>query len=328
MAALLTSLVLSFVFGSWFIEHSKRLFRSNAREWTPANHKAKDGLPTMGGIFIIIVVLISSLLWTDLSQGTLWIFFATFIGFGMLGLIDDLAKIRCNQGISALAKIVAQGLIALSAALFLYYGKMIDPCISFPFVKSVYPCIGIAFIFWIAFIIVATSNAVNLTDGLDGLALGSLIPNFLLYAIIAFLAGNYFIADYLHIPFAGSAEFTIVATSLMGACLGFLWYNTYPAQIFMGDVGSLALGSALAFIALISKQELLLPLAGGLFVMEALSVIIQVSSFKLTGNRIFKMAPIHHHFELHGWQESKITVRFAIISIILCLLALMTIKIR
>jgi phospho-N-acetylmuramoyl-pentapeptide-transferase len=184
------------------------------------------------------------------------------------------------------------------------------------------------FVLWAAFIIVSCSNAVNLTDGLDGLAIGSLIPNFFLYTIIAYLAGHAVISWYLHIPFAGSAELCVVGATLIGASLGFLWYNTYPAQIFMGDVGSLALGAGLALMALMAKQELLLIISGGLFVLETVSVMMQVFAFKWWKRRIFKMAPIHHHFELLGWPESKITIRFGIISLILCLLALITIKIR
>jgi len=205
---------------------------------------------------------------------------------------------------------------------------VIDTTISFPFFKSLQPDLGWFFIAWVMFILVGTSNAVNLTDGLDGLAIGSLMPNFATFSIICYLAGHYKIANYLHIPFAGSAEIAVLGSILVGASLGFLWYNAYPAQIFMGDVGSLALGSGLALMAIMAKQELLLPIAGGLFMVETISVMMQVFSFKYLGRRIFKMAPIHHHFELLGWPESKITVRFGIISLILCLLALVTLKLR
>ena len=197
-----------------------------------------------------------------------------------------------------------------------------------PFLKGINPNLGILFVPWAVFIIVGCSNAVNLTDGLDGLAISSLIPNFATFSIICYLAGHVKLSSYLHIPFADSAEITVLGATLVGASLGFLWYNTYPAQIFMGDVGSLALGSALGFMALLAKQELLLAISGGLFVVETLSVIIQVWSFRYLGRRLFKMAPIHHHFELLGWQESKITVRFGIISLILCLITLMTLKMR
>jgi phospho-N-acetylmuramoyl-pentapeptide-transferase len=249
------------------------------------------------------------------------------LGFGSIGFFDDLYKIYHKKGLTAWHKFFLQLSVAFCVGVLLVIHG-IDLSISFPFLKNIHPHLGLFFIPWVMLVIVGCSNAVNLTDGLDGLALSSLIPNFALYSLIAYIAGHYTLATYLQIPFAGSSEITVVGTTLVGACLGFLWYNTYPAQIFMGDVGSLALGSGLALMAIIAKQELLLLISGGLFVVEALSVILQVLSFKLLGKRIFKMAPIHHHFELLGWQESKITVRFAIISLILCLLALMTLKMR
>ncbi|HZW60777.1 MAG TPA: phospho-N-acetylmuramoyl-pentapeptide-transferase [Candidatus Babeliales bacterium] len=328
IAALLSSLLLSFMFGNWFIDKSKALFRAKTREWTPERHKEKGEMPTMGGIFILMIVVVNALLWCNLSKSLVWIYLFGLLGFGSIGFWDDWFKIRYKKGISARAKFIAQWSVAACTALLLVYVGKLDTTVCFPFFKSLNPDIGIFFIPWAMFILVAMSNAVNLTDGLDGLAMGSLIPNFTTFSIICYLAGHYQIADYLQIPFAASAEITVLGAILTGASLGFLWYNTYPAQIFMGDVGSLALGAGLALMALMAKQELLLVIAGGLFVVETLSVMMQIFSFKHFGKRIFKMAPIHHHFELIGWQESKITVRFGIISLILCLLALITLKLR
>lgn len=328
IAALLTSLFFSFIFGSWFINKSQQLFRSGVREWTPEAHKLKNNMPTMGGIFIIATVIFSSLLWCNLLNGNVLLFLGCFTGFGIIGFLDDWFKINHKKGISARNKFLLQLSFALIVAILLYINNPDYAFISFPFFKNINMYIGSFFIFWVVFILIAMCNAVNLTDGLDGLAIGSLIPNFALYSLICYLAGHFLLAYYLHIPYAHSSEITIIGCTLVGASLGFLWYNTYPAQIFMGDVGSLALGSALALMAIFAKQELLLLISGGLFVLETVSVIMQVLSFKYLGKRVFKMAPIHHHFELLGWQESKITVRFGIISLILCLIALMTLKIR
>jgi phospho-N-acetylmuramoyl-pentapeptide-transferase len=250
------------------------------------------------------------------------------IGFGAIGCWDDWCKISQNEGVSAGCKLAMQIGISGIIGWLLVYWFGISTELSFPFLKNISIDLGYLYIPWVILILVGCSNAVNLTDGLDGLAIGALMPNFSVFSIICYIAGNIYLAHYLHIPFAASAEIAVLGCALIGVSLGFLWYNTYPAQIFMGDVGSLALGAALGLMALISKQELLLPLAGGLFVMETLSVIIQVLSFRLLGRRIFKMAPIHHHFELLGWQEAKITIRFAIISLVLCLLALITLKVR
>lgn len=328
ICALLTALIFSFIFGDWFIAKSKLLFRSKAREWTPENHRAKDDMPTMGGIFILMVVVLSSLLWCDLLDPRIWIFLWCILSFGAIGFWDDWNKIRHKKGISAKVKSRLQILGAALVALLLVGTGVVDTTVVFPFFKSLQPNIGWFFIAWVMFIIVGTSNAVNLTDGLDGLAIGSLMPNFATFSFICYLAGHTKLSAYLHIPYAGCAEVTVLGLILVGASLGFLWYNAYPAQIFMGDVGSLALGSGLALMAIMAKQELLLPIAGGLFMLETVSVMMQVFSFKYWGKRIFKMAPIHHHFELLGWPESKITVRFGIISLILCLLAVVTLKLR
>lgn len=328
IASLLSTLTLSFMCGNWFIEQSKTFFRSKARNLTPERHKGKDDMPTMGGIFILVLVLVNSLLWCDLSKSHVWIFLLCLFSFGCIGAWDDWSKIRRQKGISASIKFGLQCIAALSIILLWLTLTHAPTTITFPFFKNLQPDIGLLFIPWALFIIVGCSNAVNLTDGLDGLAIGSLMPNFVTFSLIAYLAGHYQFAEYLHIPFAGTAEIAVVGAILIGASLGFLWYNTYPAQIFMGDVGSLALGAGLALMALMAKQELLLLVAGGLFVVEAISVIAQVLSYKLRGKRILKMAPIHHHFELLGWQESKITVRFSIITLVLCLLAIVTLKLR
>jgi len=328
IAALLTALIISLLWGNWFITKVRVLFASKTRPFTPESHKSKDNMPTMGGIFIITVVLFTSLLWSDLSNPLVWIFLLCLSGFGGIGFLDDWQKIKHNKGISAQLKFILQWSVAFIIVLLWLQTVHATTTISFPFFKNFNPDIGLFFIPWAMFIIVATSNAVNLTDGLDGLAISSLIPNFATFSLICYLAGHLVISLYLHIPFAGCAEIAILGATLVGASLGFLWFNAYPAQIFMGDVGSLALGAALALMALMAKQELLLLISGGLFALETISVMAQVCSFKIFDRRIFKMAPLHHHFELLGWQECKITVRFLIISVVLCLIALITLKMR
>ena len=328
IAALLTALLFGLICGGWFIGTWARFFRSKAREDTPENHRAKDNMPTMGGIFILTTVLITSLLWADLGSPLVWILLLCLIGFGGIGFADDWKKIRTGKGISARSKFIAQWTVAALVSILLVYGAHAKTIVVFPFFKNFTPDLGLLFIPWAMFILVSCSNAVNLTDGLDGLAIGSLLPNFVLFSLVAYLAGHAKLATYLNIPFAGSAEIAVMGATLIGASLGFLWYNAYPAQIFMGDVGSLALGAGLALMALMAKQELLLIISGGLFVLETASVILQVFVYKRWKKRIFKMAPIHHHFELLGWPESKITTRFGIISLVLCLLALITLKLR
>lgn len=328
LAALLTSLMLSLICGERFIIFSKQFFRSKVRPHTPATHASKNDMPTMGGLFMIGVVLITVFLWGNWSSPLTGLSLFCLIGFSVIGFFDDYFKILHKKGISAQLKFIAQVGVATSVAGLWIWSMQPSTELVFPFFKSLHPALGLLFIPWVIFVLIGTSNAVNLTDGLDGLAIGSLISNFGTFALIAYSAGHIKIAHYLCIPYAGSAELTVVAGALVGTSLGFLWFNTYPAQIFMGDVGSLGLGAVLAFIALASKQELLLALAGGLFVVETLSVIGQVLSYRFLGRRLFKMAPIHHHFELQGWPESKITMRFCIISFILCLCALMTLKLR
>jgi phospho-N-acetylmuramoyl-pentapeptide-transferase len=328
VAALLCSLATFLLYGGAFLAISQRFFRSKAREFTPEAHKSKDSMPTMGGVFILAVMAFNTLFWCDLSNRKVWIFLLGIVGFGLVGFVDDWHKIYRQKGISARMKFKLQVIIATILAFLLVFWADTSTEVVFPFFKHLQPNFGLLFIPWAMFIIVGCSNAVNLTDGLDGLAIGSLIPNFATFSLICYLAGHYGIAHYLHIPFAGTAEIAIIGAILIGSSLGFLWYNTYPAQIFMGDVGSLALGAGLALMALMAKQELLLPIAGGLFVLETVSVILQVISVRFRGKRLFKMAPIHHHFELLGWPESKITARFGIISLVLCLLTLITLKLR
>lgn len=328
IGAFLCTLLVSFIFGNWFIRISQRLFRAKAREWTPETHQVKNDTPTMGGLFMIGVFLVNALLWTNLANPGVWLFIWCVVSFGAIGFFDDYLKIKHRKGISSKLKFRLQ-LLASSLAVGGWYWFVSPPTtLCIPFFKQFAPELWLLIIPWGMFILIGTSNAVNLTDGLDGLATGPLIVNFSCFSLICYLAGHKQFASYLYIPYAGSAEIAILAAALVGALLGFLWYNTYPAQIFMGDVGSLPLGASLGLAALMARQEILLAITGGIFVMETLSVMIQVTSYRLWGKRVFRMAPIHHHFELMGWKETKITVRFWIISIILAVLALLTLKLR
>lgn len=328
IGSMLTSFFLSLLFGDQFIRFSQKIFTTKARPFTPETHKKKDNIPTMGGVFILLIVLVTMLLWSDFTKIDPWLCMLTLVGFGLIGLADDLYKIKEQGGLHAKTKFRLQILVAFIIAVTMLMVDKPSTLLWFPFFKHAYINLGLLFIPWVIFLLVGVSNAVNLTDGLDGLAIGALITNFSVFSIIAYLAGHFTFAHYLQIPFAASSEVAVVGAILVGASLGFLWFNAHPAQIFMGDVGSLSLGAVLALMALLSKQELLLPISGGLFVFETLSVIAQMISWKLYKRRLFKMAPIHHHFELLGWNEAKITVRFNIISLVLCLLALITLKIR
>ena len=328
ITSLLTALLFTLLAGNWFIKKSNKYFASNARENTPDKHKLKNNIPTMGGLLILGVVIVTSLLWCNLSRQHVWIFLFGIFLFGIIGFWDDWQKITNRYGITAKQKWFMQLAFAFVIAFLLVATSTVSTLISFPFFKHLHPDFGWFFIFWAVFVIVACSNAVNLTDGLDGLASGVLLPNLATFAFICYAASHFLFAHYLHIPFTFNAEITVIGGALIGAVLGFLWFNAYPAQIFMGDVGSLSLGAALALMALMSKQEILLLVSGGVFVIETISVMLQVLSFKYYGKRIFKMAPIHHHFELQGMHETKITTRFIIISIVLCLLSIITLKIR
>jgi phospho-N-acetylmuramoyl-pentapeptide-transferase len=330
--AILTGLLISFVIGPWVIEKLRAFqIQQVVREEVPARHMAKNGTPTMGGSLILAALLVPTLLWSDLTNRYTWIVLLTTLAFGALGFLDDRKKVRDKKGIGIRAryKFPIEVAMALVISLFLFFAFDHDSRLIFPFFKKVTPDLGNWYILFGVLVIVGTANAVNLTDGLDGLAIGPVLIAGGTFMLFCYLAGNYRFATYLQIPFVkGSGELTVICGALVGSGLGFLWFNTYPAQVFMGDVGSLALGATLGTIAVIVKQEFLLVIVGGIFVMEALSVIIQVISYQLRRKRVFRMAPIHHHFELKGWAEPKIIVRFWIIGIILGLIAISTLKLR
>ena len=330
--AILTALLISFVIGPWIIEKLRSFqIKQVVREDVPSRHLSKNGTPTMGGSLILMALLIPTLLWADLTNRYIWIVLLTTLGFGALGFLDDYKKIRDKNGmgIKARYKFPIQVAMGLAASWILFNTIDHDSRLIFPFFKRVMPDLGNWYILFGMFVIVGTANAVNLTDGLDGLAIGPVLIASGTFILFCYLAGHFQFASYLQIPFVkGSGELTILCGALLGSGLGFLWFNTYPAQVFMGDVGSLALGAALGTIAVVTKQEFLLAIVGGIFVAETLSVIIQVISYKLRKKRVFRMAPIHHHFELKGWAEPKIIVRFWIIAIILGLVAIGTLKLR
>jgi phospho-N-acetylmuramoyl-pentapeptide-transferase len=329
--ATITALVISFILGPWLIKTLSDLqIGQTIRKVGPESHFRKEGTPTMGGALILLAILLPTLMWADLTNRYVWVTLLVTAGYGVIGFSDDFLKVRrrSSDGLSARAKMFWQLLIALVAALLLFHGE-VDTSLSLPFFKSVNPDLGWLYVPFAMLVMVGASNAVNLTDGLDGLAIGPMIIAAGTFLLLAYLAGNANLASYLQITSVqGAGELAIVCGSIVGAGLGFLWFNTYPAQVFMGDVGSLSLGGALGTVAVITKQEFVLVIVGGIFVMEALSVIFQVISFRLWGKRIFRMAPIHHHFELKGWPEPKIIVRFWIISIILALIGLSTLKLR
>jgi phospho-N-acetylmuramoyl-pentapeptide-transferase len=330
--AILTGLLISFLIGPWVIEKLKAFqIRQVVREDVPSRHMAKNGTPTMGGSLILAALVIPTLLWSDLTNRYTWIVLLTTLAFGALGFLDDHRKVQDKKGIGIKAryKFPIEVAMALVISLILFFGLDHDSRLVFPFFKKVTPDLGDWYILFAVLVIVGTANAVNLTDGLDGLAIGPVLIAGGTFMLFCYLAGNYRFATYLQIPFVkGSGELTVICGAVIGSGLGFLWFNTYPAQVFMGDVGSLALGATLGTIAVITKQEFLLVIVGGIFVMEALSVIIQVISYQLRRKRVFRMAPIHHHFELKGWAEPKIIVRFWIIGIILGLIAISTLKLR
>jgi len=302
------------------------------REDGPQSHLAKKGTPTMGGILIIFAVVVSTLLWANLTVDYIWLILLVTVGYGLIGFIDDYYKLsgKSSKGVSGKKRLIAEIFIALFVSILLYIKPGFNSQVTIPFFKTVLPNIGWGYVVLSTFIIVGAANAVNLTDGLDGLAIGPAIICFATYLFFAYFAGNVKVANYLQIPYvAGAGELAIFCGALVGAGLGFLWFNSYPAEVFMGDVGSLSLGGALGMMAIITKQEILLVIVGGIFVIETFSVIFQVGYFKLTqGKRIFRMAPLHHHFELKGWAEPKVIVRFWVISILLALMAISTLKLR
>ena len=330
-AATLTALFIAFVVGPWLIRRLAELrIGQPIREIGP-DHQAKRGTPTMGGLLILASLLVSVLLWSELDGRFVWIVITLTAGYGVLGFIDDYRKVTrgSSAGISARTKFLWQTLLATLVAIAITTDPDFHPVLTIPFVKDFRPDIGWLYIPIATFVIVGTSNAVNLIDGLDGLAIGPVMISAGTFLILSYAAGNVMIADYLNIEYvAGAGQLAIFCGALVGGGLGFLWFNASPAQLFMGDVGSLALGGALGTIAVLIHQEILLAVVGGVFVVETLSVVIQVASFKLTGRRVFLMAPIHHHYEKLGWPEQKIVVRFWIVSIILGLVALSSLKLR
>ena len=316
-----------------FIRYIKNLQIGQViRDDGPKTHLKKEGVPTMGGMLIIFTIINTTLLWTNLTNRYVWLILGVTLWFGAIGAIDDFKKISVNnsKGLSAKGKLLLQVTGAFLLGVILYAHPNFDGHLSIPFFKAFRPDLGWFYIVFAILVIVGSSNAVNLTDGLDGLAAGPIIITGTVYLVFSYLAGHALLAKYLQMPFVpGAGELAIFCGALVGSCLGFLWYNAYPAHMFMGDVGSLSMGGTLGAIAIITKQEILLAIVGGIFVMEALSVIIQVGFFKLSGGkRVFLMAPFHHHFEKKGWAEPKVVVRFWIISIILGLMALATLKLR
>jgi phospho-N-acetylmuramoyl-pentapeptide-transferase len=334
--AALTALVISFILGPWLIEKLRAIKMGQyIRQEGPQSHQAKAGTPTMGGILINIAILIPTLLWADILNPYIWIILFVTFGYGAIGFIDDYRKMakKQNEGLTAKEKFTMQIVVALLAGLAIAYLPSIhnnySTVLTFPFLKFLHLNLGWFYIPFIVVMLVGASNAVNLTDGLDGLAIGSTLIAAVTYTILTYAAGNFRVADYLRIAWVPQAgELAVFCGAMVGASLGFLWFNAHPAEVFMGDVGSLALGGAIGCLAVMIKQEILLVLVGGLFVLEALSVILQVASFKLTGRRIFRMSPLHHHFELSGWKETKVVVRFWIVAIIFAMLALATLKLR
>jgi phospho-N-acetylmuramoyl-pentapeptide-transferase len=331
---ILTSLLLSLYLGPKLIARLQLMqIGQVVRNDGPQSHFSKKGTPTMGGLLILGSVLLSTLLWADLDNKYVWVVLFVLISFGWIGFVDDYRKVirKDPKGLIARWKYFWQSLFAVATAAFLYFtaDRPAETALLVPFLKDVMPQLGLLFIALSYFVIVGTSNAVNLTDGLDGLAIVPTIMVASAFAIIAYASGNVNFSGYLNIPYLPYAgELVVVCAALVGAGLGFLWFNTYPAQVFMGDVGSLALGAVLGVIAILVRQEIVLFIMGGVFVMETLSVILQVGSYKLRGQRIFRMAPIHHHYELKGWPEPRVIVRFWILSIIFVLVGLATLKLR
>jgi len=334
-AASLTALVLSLLLGPWMIRKLREFQIGQViRQEGPQSHRAKAGTPTMGGLLILTSALVPTLLWADLTNAYVWIAVLSTAGFGGVGLADDYLKIvrRSHHGLIPRYKMALQVLIGIGVGLALMAlarENLYNTRLIFPFFKNLIPDLGWAYVAFATLVLVGATNAVNLTDGLDGLAISTFGVAAAAFTALAYVTGHAVLAQYLLlVRFPPAGELTIFCGALVGASLGFLWYNSYPAEIFMGDVGSLALGGALGTVAILIKQELLLVLVGGVFVLEAVSVILQVGCFKLTGRRIFKMAPLHHHFELVGWSEPKVITRFLIMAVIFALFSLTTLKLR
>jgi phospho-N-acetylmuramoyl-pentapeptide-transferase len=334
-AASLTALAISLAMGPWLIRKLREFQIGQViRHEGPASHRPKAGTPTMGGLLILTAALLPTLLWADLTNVDVWIAVLTTAAFGAIGFADDYLKIvrRNHHGLRPRYKFAAQVVVAVTvgaALLMLAHQNQYNTRLIFPFFKRLIPDLGMWYLPFAVLVLVGASNAVNLTDGLDGLAISTFAIAAAAFTALSYVTGHRVLAEYLLlVRFPAAAELTVFCGSLVGAALGFLWYNSYPADIFMGDVGSLALGAALGTVAILIKQELLLLLVGGVFVIEALSVIVQVASFKLTGQRVFRMAPLHHHFELAGWSEPKVFTRFVILAVIFALFSLTTLKLR
>jgi phospho-N-acetylmuramoyl-pentapeptide-transferase len=335
--ASLTALFLVLTLGPWMIERLRRLqVGQYIREEGPQAHQTKAGTPTMGGLLILTGIIVPSLLWADLTNRNVWILILSTLSFGAIGFTDDYLKVvkKRNLGLRGRDKLAQQVLVGLLVGAAAYWFSVAQPSqystrLIVPFFKTAMPDLGASYIFFAVVVLVGASNAVNMTDGLDGLAIGCTLIAAATLTGLAYLTGHRVFSEYLdllYLPRAG--EVTIFCGAMVGASMGFLWWNCYPAQIFMGDVGSLSLGGALGTVAILIKQELLLPAVGGVFVIEALSVILQVASFRLTGKRIFRMAPLHHHFELIGWKEPQIIMRFFIVAFIFALFSITTLKLR
>ncbi len=334
IVATLTALIASLYFGPKLIRYLQNMqIGQTVRDDGPQSHLSKSGTPTMGGMLILGTILLSILLWTDLTNAYVQVVIFVTISFGLIGFVDDYRKVvrKDPKGLIARWKYFWQTVASLGTAIYLYSiaATPTDTSLLIPFLKDVMPQLGLFYIVFTYFVIIGASNAVNLTDGLDGLAI---VPTILVagaFAIFAYVTGNVNFAGYLNLPYISEvSELVVVCTAIVGAGLGFLWFNTYPAQVFMGDVGSLALGALLGVIAVLVKQEIVLFIMGGIFVVETMSVILQVGSYKLRAKRIFRMAPIHHHYELKGWPEPRVIVRFWIISVVLVLIGLATLKLR
>jgi phospho-N-acetylmuramoyl-pentapeptide-transferase len=332
----LTALILSLALGPFLIQRlSVKNVGQPIREFGPESHLPKAGTPTMGGALILVAIAISTLLWANLANRFVWIVLTVTLVFGIVGFVDDYKKlmVKNSKGLSPSTKFLWQSLAGLAGALALYVtaeNPDVEHALLIPYFKDLMiPLSGVAYVVFSYFVIVGSSNAVNLTDGLDGLAIMPAVLVGGALGLIGWAAGNVVFSSYLGIPYvAGAGEMLVFCAALAGAGLGFLWFNTYPAQVFMGDIGALALGAALGLVAVVVRQELVLLFMGGVFVVETVSVIIQVASYKMTGRRIFRMAPLHHHFELKGWAEPKVIVRFWIITVILVLVGLASLKIR
>ncbi|MCE9665159.1 phospho-N-acetylmuramoyl-pentapeptide-transferase [Halomonas sp. M5N1S17] len=330
----MTALLLCLWLGPWMIRRLvERQIGQAVRDDGPQSHLSKAGTPTMGGAMILMAIAVSTLLWSDLSVHYVWIVLVVTLGFGAIGWVDDYRKVveKNPRGLPARWKYLWQSVIGLIAALVLYYtaGNPVETSLIVPLFKDIVIPLGVFYIVLTYLVIVGSSNAVNLTDGLDGLAIMPTVMVAMGLAVFAYASGNAVFANYLQIPnIIGAGELAVFCATISGAGLGFLWFNTYPAQVFMGDVGALALGAALGVVAVIVRQEIVLFIMGGIFVLETVSVILQVGSYKLTGRRIFRMAPLHHHYELKGWPEPRVIVRFWIITVVMVLIGLATLKIR